>query len=126
LIEITPKVGMIDHLAYAAPCGCEIPGGQYIDRLWDVPDLQDVEGAELRRLSLRPFVHRRRPVDARADWHNARAALLMNLNAALEAAVDDASREALISWLAKSLTAATAQKGEATPGPPARRTSQPA
>lgn len=50
----------------------------------------------------------------------------MNLNAALEAAVDDASREALISWLAKSLTAATAQEGEATPGPPARRTSQPA
>jgi metallo-beta-lactamase family protein len=46
----------------------------------------------------------------RADWHNARAALLMALNDALEAAPDDAAREALIARLAASLEVRTGPK----------------
>jgi len=59
---------------------------------------------------------------ARADWHNARAVLLMNLNAALEAAPDDASREDLISQLTRGLATATA--GHSEPGSPAHHSSQ--
>jgi metallo-beta-lactamase family protein len=48
---------------------------------------------------------RRLPAEAaaRADWHNARARLLMNLNDRLEDAGDDAAREALIARLAAVL-----------------------
>lgn len=40
---------------------------------------------------------------ARPDWHNARARLLLDLNARLEALPDDAAREALIAAFAASL-----------------------
>ena len=40
---------------------------------------------------------------ARADWHNARAQLLMELNQQLEAAPDDKARERLITQLAAAL-----------------------
>ncbi|MBI1407440.1 MAG: MBL fold metallo-hydrolase [Caulobacter sp.] len=40
---------------------------------------------------------------ARLDWHNARARLLLTLNAALEDAPDDAAREALIHRLLENL-----------------------
>lgn len=39
----------------------------------------------------------------RLDWHNARSALLLELNARLAAAPDDAAREALIAKLAQAL-----------------------
>jgi metallo-beta-lactamase family protein len=42
------------------------------------------------------------------DWHNARADLLMALNAALEAAPDDVAREALLRQLRADLTTAGA------------------
>lgn len=40
---------------------------------------------------------------AHADWHNARARFLMELNQALEAAPDDARREALVAALVRGL-----------------------
>ena len=40
---------------------------------------------------------------AKADWHNARAALLMALNQRLEEASDDRTREAIIVGLATKL-----------------------
>jgi metallo-beta-lactamase family protein len=40
---------------------------------------------------------------SRADWHNARARFLMELNQALETAPDDAAREALMAALTRSL-----------------------
>lgn len=43
---------------------------------------------------------------ARLDWHNARADLLLALNAALEQAPDDAAREALLRQLRADLTTA--------------------
>lgn len=43
---------------------------------------------------------------SRADWHNARAQLLMALNTALEAAPDDAARERLVNQLAGALETA--------------------
>ncbi len=43
---------------------------------------------------------------SRADWHNARAALNLALNAALAEAPDDAAREALIAALAARLAQA--------------------
>ena len=48
---------------------------------------------------------RRLPPDApaRADWHNARARLLMELNQRLEAAKDDRARELIIADLATAL-----------------------
>ena len=42
---------------------------------------------------------------ARADWHNARAQLLMVLNQQLDAAPDDQARERLITRLAAALRA---------------------
>jgi metallo-beta-lactamase family protein len=41
---------------------------------------------------------------SRPDWHNARARLLIDLNARLEGLGDDAEREALIATLAASLS----------------------
>jgi metallo-beta-lactamase family protein len=41
---------------------------------------------------------------ARADWHNARAQLLMELNQRLEASPDDKARERLITQLASALS----------------------
>lgn len=43
---------------------------------------------------------------ARADWHNARAALLMRLSDRLDGAPNDAAREALIAQLARALESA--------------------
>ncbi|HET9161718.1 MAG TPA: MBL fold metallo-hydrolase [Caulobacteraceae bacterium] len=40
---------------------------------------------------------------ARADWHNARAAVLMRLNDLLEAAPDDAARDAIVGRLTRAL-----------------------
>lgn len=45
---------------------------------------------------------------ARADWHNARAQLLMTLNQQLEAAPDDRARERIIAQLAGALRAQAA------------------
>lgn len=50
---------------------------------------------------------------ARADWHNARAQLLMELNQRLEAATDDKARERLITQLASVLN----RPPSAPPGP---------
>jgi metallo-beta-lactamase family protein len=46
---------------------------------------------------------------ARADWHNARAGFLMELNQALEAAPNDAAREALMAALVRGLHAEAAE-----------------
>lgn len=48
-----------------------------------------------------------RPASARADWHNARQRLLMELNDALEAAPDDAAREAVVARLLAALEKAS-------------------
>jgi metallo-beta-lactamase family protein len=45
---------------------------------------------------------------ARPDWHNARARLLLDLNARLEALPSDAAREALLAGLARSVAAGRA------------------
>lgn len=42
---------------------------------------------------------------ARPDWHNARARLMLDLNARLDALPDDASREAMLAALSRSLAA---------------------
>ncbi|OHB27583.1 MAG: MBL fold metallo-hydrolase [Phenylobacterium sp. RIFCSPHIGHO2_01_FULL_69_31] len=42
---------------------------------------------------------------ARPDWHNARARLLLDLNARLDALPDDAAREAMLAALARSVAA---------------------
>jgi metallo-beta-lactamase family protein len=52
---------------------------------------------------------------ARADWHNARAQLLMELNQRLEAAPDDRARERLITQLAAALGNPTSR--DVTPKP---------
>jgi len=51
---------------------------------------------------------------ARPDWHNARAALLLDLNERLEAAPDDTAREALLAKLAAALAAV--DQGQGAPG----------
>jgi metallo-beta-lactamase family protein len=65
------------------------------------------EGFSLERggASVQPMGVRRIAPDAaaRADWHNARAQLLMTLNDQLEAAPDDDARERLITRLAAAL-----------------------
>jgi len=45
---------------------------------------------------------------ARPDWHNARARLMLDLNARLEALPSDAAREALLAALAQSVSAGSA------------------
>jgi metallo-beta-lactamase family protein len=44
----------------------------------------------------------------RPDWHNARARLMLDLNARLEALPSDAAREAMIESLARSVAAGRA------------------
>ncbi len=44
-------------------------------------------------------------VVSRLDWHNARARLLIDINAALEAAHDNEAREAILHRLAQALRA---------------------
>jgi metallo-beta-lactamase family protein len=56
---------------------------------------------------------------ARPDWHNARARLMLDLNARLEALPSDAAREAFLESLAKSVAAAT--RVDAGQGGPVRR-----
>jgi metallo-beta-lactamase family protein len=51
---------------------------------------------------------------ARPDWHNARAALLLDLNERLEAAPDDPAREALLARLAAAL--ASVDQGQGASG----------
>ena len=46
---------------------------------------------------------------ARPDWHNARARLILDLNARLEALPSDAAREAMIESLSRSVAAGRAQ-----------------
>jgi metallo-beta-lactamase family protein len=53
---------------------------------------------------------------ARADWHNARAQLLMTLNQRLEAAPDDRARERIITQLAAALRTPQASQDSAPGG----------
>ncbi|MBX3485853.1 MBL fold metallo-hydrolase RNA specificity domain-containing protein [Phenylobacterium sp.] len=55
---------------------------------------------------------------SRPDWHNARARLLLDLNARLEALPDDAAREALLEGLSKAVARGPAV--DAAQGAPAR------
>lgn len=55
---------------------------------------------------------------ARPDWHNARSALLLDLNERLEAAADDAAREALLARLAAALEQVDQGQGAASRGAP--------
>jgi len=75
------------------------------------PEIDDAY--ELRVGGAEPCKHgapRIRPHAAAAlDWHNARARLLMRLNGALEAAPDDAAREALLARLQALLETPAAQ-----------------
>ncbi len=75
-----------------------------------IPTIDD--GFMLERAGATPRGHgaRRIAPDAagRADWHNARAQLLMELNQRLEAAGDDKARERLITQLAAVLGGASA------------------
>jgi metallo-beta-lactamase family protein len=69
-----------------------------------VPAMDD--GFALTRSTAEPGVGAHRiaaAAVARADWHNARADLLMQLNDRLEAAPNDAAREVLITELAAAL-----------------------
>lgn len=54
-------------------------------------------------------------VAAALDWHNARARFVMTLNEALEAAPDDAAREAIITRLSRSLAVDQDQGAAAAP-----------
>jgi metallo-beta-lactamase family protein len=47
---------------------------------------------------------------ARPDWHNVRSALILDLNARLDALPDDAAREALLQRLARDLSAVDAHQ----------------
>lgn len=91
--------GLRDALAKAGFAG---------DRL-TIPNLD--ETFELRRAAAataEPGRARIAPAAAsRPDWHNARSALLLNLNAKLEALPDDAAREAMLLRMAQALAAST-------------------
>jgi metallo-beta-lactamase family protein len=52
---------------------------------------------------------------ARPDWHNARARLMIDLNAHLEALPSDAAREAMLERLSRTVTAGRAVDGRQCP-----------
>jgi metallo-beta-lactamase family protein len=103
-----PKTGVF--LAHGEPASLEglktrlAAAGVPADRI-RVPTMD--EGFVLGRAGATPSGRGARRIApdaaARADWHNARAQLLMALNQRLEAAPDDKAREQLINQLASAL-----------------------
>ncbi len=115
-----PTAGIF--LAHGEPAALEglksrlVAAGQAAARI-RIPTMD--EGFVLERAGAAPKAPGARRIApdaaARADWHNARAQLLMALNQRLEAAADDKARERIITQLA---TALRGPAGDAD-GPPA-------
>jgi metallo-beta-lactamase family protein len=81
-----------------------IPAGLAADRIW-IPALDESYVLTRQGVQADSTQGRRLPADApsRADWHNARAQLLMALNQQLDAAKDDRARELIVARLAGAL-----------------------
>ena len=110
-------------LAHGEPNGLEglrdrlIPAGLAAERI-HIPALDDSYVLTREGIQSESTKGRRLPPDApaRADWHNARAQLLMELNQQLEGAKDDRARELIVARLAGALRVGPA--AEVGPTPP--------
>ncbi len=115
-----PRTGVF--LAHGEPASLEglksrlATAGLPVDRI-QIPTMD--EGFVLSRAGATPRGRGARRIApdaaARADWHNARAQLLMELNQRLEAAPDDKAREQLITQLAAALSGPPAAAAKPAP-----------